>query len=80
VHRKMPKLSHTPYTYKQIVELASASLATNIVSRTNCIFVKPQNGPTPHEHASQGFHVAPSEAQPSLVHLPTSIGRNYLPI
>jgi hypothetical protein len=76
----MPKLSHTPYTYKQIVELAIASLATNIVFQANYMFIKPQNGPTPHEHASQGFHVALSEAQPSLVHLPTFVGRYYLPI
>jgi hypothetical protein len=38
------------------------------------------NGPTPHEHASQGFHLVMGEAQPSLVHLPTSVGGNYLPI
>jgi hypothetical protein len=38
------------------------------------------NGSTHHEHASQGFHVVLGKAQPSLVHLPTSVRGNYLPI
>ncbi len=41
--------------------------------------IGPQNGPTSHEHASQGSHVVLGKAQPSFVHLPTSVGRNYLP-
>jgi hypothetical protein len=76
----MPKLGHIPYTYKQFFELAIASLATNIVYGTNCMSMRPQNGPTPHEHVSQGSHITLGEAQPSLVHLPTSVGGNYLPI
>jgi hypothetical protein len=46
---------------------------------TNYIFIGPQNGLIFHDHASQGSHVALGEAQPSLVHLPTSVGMNYLP-
>jgi hypothetical protein len=42
--------------------------------------VRPQTGPSPYEHASQGSHVALGKAQPSFVHLPTSIGGNYFPI
>jgi hypothetical protein len=42
--------------------------------------IGPQNGPTFHEHASQGFHVALGEVQPSFIHLPIFVGRNYLPI
>jgi hypothetical protein len=44
------------------------------------MFVGPQNGPTFREHASQGSHVALGEAQPSFVHLSTSVQGNYLPI
>jgi hypothetical protein len=36
------------------------------------------NGPTPHELASQDFHVVLSEAQPSFIHPPTPVGRNYI--
>jgi hypothetical protein len=42
-------------------ELAIASLPTNIVFRTNYMFIGPQNDPTFHEHASQGSHVAMGE-------------------
>jgi hypothetical protein len=76
----MPKLNHTPYNYKQILELTITSLTTGIVFGANCMSNKSQNGPTFHEHASQGFHVVMGETQPSLVHMPTSVGRNYLPI
>jgi hypothetical protein len=76
----MPEFNHTPYTWKQIVELVIASLATSTIFGAKCMFIGHQNGPTLHEHASQGFHVVLGEAQPSLVHLPTSIGGNYLPI
>jgi len=33
----MPKLGHTPYTYKQIVELSITSFTTNIVYKINCM-------------------------------------------
>jgi hypothetical protein len=42
--------------------------------------IGPQNGPTPHEYASQASHIVMGEAQPSFVRLPTSVGGNYLPI
>jgi hypothetical protein len=38
------------------------------------------NGPTPHEPASQDSHVVLGEAQPSFIHPPTLVGRNYFPI
>jgi hypothetical protein len=50
------------------------------MSGANCMIIEPKNGPTLHEHASQGFHVVLGEAQLSFVHLPTSVGENYLPI
>jgi hypothetical protein len=72
--------SHTIH-YKQIVELAITSFTTNIVYKITLYeLVEPQNGPTLHEHASQGCHVVMGEAQPSLVHLPASVKGNYLPI
>ncbi len=58
----MFEFGHTPYTQKQIVELAITSLATNIVSGTNCMSVKPQNGPTLREYTSQGFHIVLGKA------------------
>jgi hypothetical protein len=76
----MFEFGHTPYTYKQITELAIASLTTNIVSRANYMSIGSQNGPIFHEHASQGFHVVLNETQPPFVHLLTSIGGNYPPI
>jgi hypothetical protein len=42
--------------------------------------IEPQNGPTFHEHASQGSDIVLGKTQPTLIHLPTCIGRNYLPI
>jgi hypothetical protein len=51
----MPKFGHTPYTKKQNVELAIASLITSIMCGENCKFVGPQNGPTTHEHANKVF-------------------------
>jgi hypothetical protein len=53
----MPKLDHTPHTKKQILEPIFAFHATNIMVGTICKFVKPQNGPTFHEHVIQGFHL-----------------------
>ncbi len=76
----MLEFDHTPYIYKKLVKLIIASFATNIVFRANYMFVRPQNGPTFHEHASQGFHIILGEAQPSLIHLPTYVGGNYYPI
>ncbi len=76
----MFELGHTSYTYKKIVKLIIASPTTNIVFKANYMFVKPQNGPTFYEHASQGFHIVMGETQSSFIHLPTSIGGNYFPI
>jgi hypothetical protein len=47
------KHSHliTHHTKKQIVEIVIASLATNIVPRANYKSIRPQNDPTPYEHA-----------------------------
>jgi hypothetical protein len=73
-------LDHTPNSKNLFFEPKVKSLATNIVLRTNCRFVKPQNGPTLHAHASQSSHVVIGEIQPPLIHLPTPIGRNYFPI
>jgi hypothetical protein len=67
----MPKLNHTPYTYKQIVELVITSISTIFVFGTNSMSIGPQNGPTPHEHASQSFHIVLGETQPTFIHLPT---------
>jgi hypothetical protein len=40
--------------------------------------IGPKNGPTPHEHTSQGFHVVMDKAQPTLIHPPTRVRGNYL--
>jgi hypothetical protein len=45
------------HTNKQIVEHVVASHTINIVPITNYRYVKPQNHPTLHEHATQGFHI-----------------------
>jgi hypothetical protein len=42
----MHKLGQAPYIGKQIIELIVASLATNIVSRTNYMCIISQNDPT----------------------------------
>jgi hypothetical protein len=42
--------------------------------------IGPQNGPFPHEHASQGSHNVMGKAQLAFIHLTTPIGGNYLPI
>jgi hypothetical protein len=76
----MFKFGHTPYIEKQIVEHGIACFITNIVFRTSCMSIEPQNVPNLHEHASQGFHVVMGETQLVLVHLPTPAGANYLPI
>ncbi len=75
----MFELGHTLYNWKQKFKLAIASLATSIVFATNYMSIGSQNGPTLHEHASQGFHVIMGEVQPSLVYLPTFVEGNYLP-
>jgi hypothetical protein len=76
----MHKLDHTPYIDKQIVKLAVASLATNIVFKTNYVCVESQNDPTPHEHVIQGLHIILGKVLFIFVHLSTFIIRNYLPI
>ncbi len=75
----MHVLNHTPHNEKQIAEPVVASHATNIMPRTNCRSIKPQNDPTPHEHAVQGPCVAMGVI-PIFAHLSTPIIMNYLPI
>jgi hypothetical protein len=48
--------------------------------KTNYSSVKPQNDPTPHEHAVQGLHATLGVVLPILTHLSIPIVRNYLPI
>jgi hypothetical protein len=76
----MPIFNHTPYSKKQIVELVVASHTTNIVPRTNYGSVKPQNGPTPHEHVVQGLHIALGVVLLVLTRFSTPVIKNYLPI
>jgi hypothetical protein len=76
----MHALDHTPHTKKQTAEPIVASHTTNIVLRTNYKFVKPQNGPTLHEHVVQGLHIIVGMVLPILTHLSTPIIKNYLPI
>jgi hypothetical protein len=71
---------HTPHIKKQIVKLVVTSHTTNIVLRAICKSIKPQNGPTIHEHAIQGLHAALSVVLHVLTHFSTHIIRNYLPI
>jgi hypothetical protein len=40
--------------------------------------IRPKNGPTPHEHISQGSHVVMDKAQPTFIYLPTHVGGNCL--
>jgi hypothetical protein len=53
----MPTLGHTPHTNKQFVKHIVASNTINIVPITNYRYVKPQNDPNPHEHATQGLQI-----------------------
>jgi hypothetical protein len=53
---------------------------TSTVFGASYMSIGPQNGPTPHEHASQGFHTIMGKAQPIFVHFPTFIWGNYLSI
>ncbi len=56
--------SYIGHTKKQIIKLVIASHATNIVPREKCRYVQPQNGPTPHEHATQGLQFVMGVTQP----------------
>ncbi len=76
----IPKLNHTLHTMKHIIEHVVASSIMNIVSKTNYMFVEPQNGPTINEHATQGLHIIMGETQLTFVHLATPLGRNFFPI
>jgi len=76
----MHVLDHTPYTKKQVVEPIVASHTTTTMPRTNSRFIRPQNGPTPHEHVVQGPHVIMGVILHILTHLSTHVIRNYLPI
>jgi hypothetical protein len=76
----MPIFYHTPDIDKQIVIPIVASHATNIMLGANCRFVKPQNGPTFHEHVIQGLHATLGMVLPMLTHLSTLVIKNYLPI
>jgi hypothetical protein len=72
------ELGHTSHIVKYIIEPIVASPTTIIMSRTNYKSIGPQNDPTFHEHAKQGFHTILNEAQPTFVHLATPIGKNFL--
>ncbi len=48
--------------------------------RTNYRFVKPQNGPTPHEHVVQGPHIALGMVLPVRADLSTPVILNHVPI
>jgi hypothetical protein len=50
VHSMVLKFGHTPHTMKHIIELVVVSPNTNIMYEMNYRFIKPQNGPTFHEH------------------------------
>jgi hypothetical protein len=76
----MAKLGHTPYTNKQIVELAIESIATSIMFGANYVCVESQNDPILHEHVIQGLQVTLGKALLILVHVSTPIIGNYLPI
>jgi hypothetical protein len=67
---------HTLDTKKQTIELVIAPHATNIVLREKCRYVRPQNGPTRHEHATQGLHLVMGVAQP--IHLFTHVRGNII--
>jgi hypothetical protein len=67
----MPKRNHTPYTYKQIVELLITSISTITMFGASFMSIEPQNDPTFHKHASQSFHAILGEIQPITIHLPT---------
>jgi hypothetical protein len=76
----MPKFGHTPYTEKQNVELAIASLTINIVFKINYKFVGPQNGLTSLEHMKQGFHFLLGKLLSIFIHLSTLVIGNHFPI
>jgi hypothetical protein len=63
-----PTLTHTPHTKKQIITLAIASPTNSIMFKANYRSIRPQNGPTLHEHAKQGFHIISGKTQPTFVH------------
>jgi hypothetical protein len=72
----MLELDYTPYTKKQIVEHAIASLANSIMFGTNYNLIIPQNGSIPCEHVGQGLHIVLGKVQPILIHLFTPVIRN----
>jgi hypothetical protein len=65
---------------KHIIEHVIASSIMNIVSKTKCRFVEPQNGPTINEHATEGLHIIMGETKLAFVHLATPLERNFFPI
>ncbi len=64
-----PTFAHAPHINKQTIKPIITSLATNIVLGINYRFVKPQNGPTFHEHVGKGLHVVMTKHCPhSSIH------------
>ncbi len=61
----MHVFNHTPHINKQIVKLLATSHTTSIVLGEICRSIKPQNGPTRHEHVIQGLHIALGVVLPS---------------
>jgi hypothetical protein len=70
------ELGYTPYTKKQIVEHAIASLANSIMFGTNYNSIIPQNCPFPCEHVGQGLHIVLGKVRPILIHLFTPVVSN----
>jgi hypothetical protein len=62
---------------RQIVEPKIGSFTINIVFETNYKSIKPQIGPTSHEHATQGLYVSLEKITPTLIHLSTLPKGNY---
>jgi hypothetical protein len=52
---------HTIHREKKFEPIVTF-LANNIMLEANYRSIKPQNGPTPHEHSTQGLHNVPSKA------------------
>jgi hypothetical protein len=75
----MPVFNHTPQIEKQTTEPIVAPHATNTMFGTNCRSIKPQNGPTFHEHVVQGLHTTLGLVLPVLADLSTFVVRNYFP-
>jgi hypothetical protein len=66
IHRKKNLLNLQLYPLPPIV--GSTIRWPNNLFQKNCKSIKPQNGPTPHEHVGQGRHVALGRVLPIFIH------------